>query len=278
MLRLILEKYYLIDNQFVDSHKIFAQSTDLYFKSQRFYLPLIGRDIELADPKTYPSRKAFRQVLPEILELKRDLKIFRKLWNAFEARHREIKIAFNNRKFCDFINLIKHDSVAIFGNNKKIPFSDLINLISYGFSKIYQIYEKLHEYRESLQLLDSYTKEFAVKYATANSTAIDNDKQELFEIVSKAYKRRDFLISRLFIRQYIETRNFETGEHFYYRTEEIYYSYEAYENKMTKKQSLLYDKRTEKGECVCDLAIKQAPIIFMLDCPICKKPYDTHLC
>lgn len=276
MLHSILEKYHLINNHFVDSQKIFAKSSDLYFKGQRSYLLSVGKYTESLDPSTYPSRKAFRQVLPEILKLKKDLEIFRRCWNTFEARHQEIKIAFNNRKFCDFVRLVKHEPVSMFGKNKSITFSDLLNLISYGWSKIYQAQKDLHEDKESLQLLHSYSKEFAVEYATANSTAINDYKQELFEIVSRAYRRRDFIIGGLFLRQCIENRNFETGEYFYFRTEEIYDSYGVHENKMTKKQSLLYDKRAEKGECVCDLAIKQAPIIFMLDCPICEKPYDTQ--
>ena len=71
MLNSALEKYYLIRSHLNDSQKIFNRSANLYKEGHRYYLRTIDRHLAFINIKTYPSKKAFRQVLPQGNRIKR---------------------------------------------------------------------------------------------------------------------------------------------------------------------------------------------------------------
>lgn len=150
-----------------------------------------------------------------------------------------------------------------------------MDLLLYSWSEVSST--NLPEYRQSLQYLHLWSKQFACSYATTDSRVIDDYKNELFQQISEYYKNQDFAACDWLLCDYLENTNFKNGEYFDDYQKKMYSSYANYvkaEEERIQRETELYDQRIKNGECVCDLTSGEIPVTLLLDCPLCKKPYN----
>lgn len=225
----------------------YDQIAYIYKKVHEDYGRVLETYYKYSNYKNYPNKKAFRQLIPEIIELKKLISIFSINWEIFSFHYRQVKKLYRKKQYYQAGKLINKKSIDIQGN--LFSLYQLAKHVEKAFEKIY--YSKgnieLSYQNEDLQELYDASQSFAFKFSQTKSAAINNLKPQIFAELSESYKEKNFGEAAINFLDFISHTNFENGTYSprdY--SENDYIPYENYFVYWLKEQKELEQKWREQ--------------------------------
>lgn len=232
----IINKTYLRIGFFDDTWDKYHQIVLIYRKVKLDFRKIVDDYYKYSNYKNYPNKKAFHQLIPEIIKLKLLINQFLQDWEVFLQQYQIVKKLYKERQYYQVTELINKKSINI--KNDLYSLFELALYAEEASEKIY-LYSSIDlecdfEYLNSLY---KASKTFAFKYSQTKSSAITKLKIELFTELSEGYKERDFGNIDSNFWDFIENTNFVDGTYtdLHNITYDSYFIYWLKENEQKQK-------------------------------------------
>lgn len=215
--------------------------------------------------KNYPNKKAFRQLIPEIIELKKLISMFSINWKIFSFQYRQLKKLYRKKQYYQAGKLINKKSIDIQGN-----LFSLYQLAKHVEKDCKQLYYskgnlELGYQNEDLQELYDSSQKFAFKFSQTKSAAINNLKPQIFAELSQHYKEKNFGQAARNFLDFISYTNFENGIYSardYSKNDLQYIPYENYFVYCLEEQKELEKKWREQESSAITTFSPDSPYYF----------------
>ena len=202
--------YYIL-NIVNGAWKKYEQDVIIYDREKFCYAGIIDEFEKLAQCDNYPSRKAFRQVIPQILKLKSNINSYANCQDILNLRIQQIEKARKKKNYVYAARIIEQ---AISVNGELFALSELVRRFTVIGDSIDLKLIYLNEDRKDLHELNTYSKIFASKYRkNLDNYKLRNLKKEVFKEVSNLYSEQNFCSVSDYLFEFVENTNFATCEY-----------------------------------------------------------------
>ncbi len=153
----------------------------------------------------YPTRKAYRQILPDILQVKAKISKFFSYQTAFSERFQEVEIAYKSRKYSRAINLVHHRSIQI--NNQLFTLCEITIILDSLSLEIEEEFLSIYLKKQDLEQLAQIGKIFAQEFSCVSNNynyLVHQKKKKVLDDVSLLYQQNYYYDTVLIFEQFVK--------------------------------------------------------------------------